>query len=190
MTVTRWTRRLLFAAVAVLAPALAGCEAGFNAPTQEYHPAAFGNYASPSHLSIQNAFVLGPAPGAVLPAGGQAGAFLALYAADGDRLESVTAPGAAASVRLVGGPVTLAPQTLVTLTGPAPRIVLTGLTRPLTGGQSIALVLDFANAGAVALQVPVMPHAYEYATYSPPRLPPAPTTAPRARTSPTPSASP
>ena len=46
---TRWSRCLLFGALAVLVPALAGCEAGLNAPTLEYHPAAFGGYAvSPS----------------------------------------------------------------------------------------------------------------------------------------------
>ena len=39
---TRWNRRLLFGALAVLVPALAGCEAGLNAPTLEFHPASFG----------------------------------------------------------------------------------------------------------------------------------------------------
>ena len=43
---TRWTRRLLVGAIAILVPALAGCEAGLNAPTLEYHPAAFGGYAT------------------------------------------------------------------------------------------------------------------------------------------------
>ena len=36
---TRWNRRLLFGALAVLVPVLAGCEAGFNAPTLTFHPA-------------------------------------------------------------------------------------------------------------------------------------------------------
>ena len=56
----RWKYRMLFGALAVLAPALAGCEAGYNAPTLEYHPAAFGAYASKNGVSIANAFVLAP----------------------------------------------------------------------------------------------------------------------------------
>ena len=39
---TRWNRRLLFGAIAVLVSALAGCEAGLNAPTLTFHPANFG----------------------------------------------------------------------------------------------------------------------------------------------------
>jgi copper(I)-binding protein len=171
LTVTRWNRCLLLA-VALLVPALAGCEAGLNAPTLEFHPAAPGATVTTGGISINNAFVLGPAPGDVLPVGGRAGVFLALYAQNSDRLVSISAPGTAASVRLTGGPVTLTPQTLVTLTGPRPRIVLTGLTTALSGGQTINLVLTFANAGVVSLQVPVEPHAYDYATYSPPAIPP------------------
>ena len=56
---TRWNRRLLFGVLAVLVPALAGCEAGLNAPTLEFHPAAFGAYADKNGISISNAFVLG-----------------------------------------------------------------------------------------------------------------------------------
>ena len=64
----RWKRRMLLGALAVLAPALAGCEAGFNAPTLEFHPAAFGAYAAKNGVSISNAFVLGPSPsGPALP---------------------------------------------------------------------------------------------------------------------------
>ena len=69
----RWKRRMLLGALAVLVPALAGCEAGYNAPTLEYHPAAFGAYASKNGISISNAFVLGPPLGAaVRPAAGPA----------------------------------------------------------------------------------------------------------------------
>ncbi|HLI40612.1 MAG TPA: hypothetical protein VKV35_03085 [Streptosporangiaceae bacterium] len=191
---TRWYRRLLAGAVVLLVPALAGCEAGLNAPTLQFHPAAPGATVTTGGVAINNAFVLGPAPGSVLPAGGRAGVFLALYAQDSDRLVSVAAPGTAASVRLAGGPVPLAPQTLVRLTGPVPRIVLTGLTTSLSGGQTITLVLTFANAGSVSLQVPVEPRAYDYSTYSPPAIPPKPTSratgSARARASATPSPSP
>ena len=78
---TRWKHRMLFGALAVLAPALVGCEAGFNAPTLEYHPAAFGAYASKNGVSISNAFVLGPSPSGPEVAGGRAGVFLAISCA-------------------------------------------------------------------------------------------------------------
>jgi hypothetical protein len=167
-TVTRWTRRLLLSAVAVLVPALAGCEAGLNAPTLQFHPASNGATEIVDGIAIDDAFVLGPPLNSALVAGGQAGVFLSLDSQNGDRLVSVTAPGTASSVRLAHGPVTLAPGALVDMSGPVPQIVLTGLTGPLTGGQTIQLVLDFATVGTVTLQVPVEPAAYYYATYSPP----------------------
>jgi copper(I)-binding protein len=176
--VTRWTRRLLFGVIAMLVPALAGCEAGLNAPTLTFHPASNGVSASAGGVTIQNAFVLGPPLNFVLSAGGRAGIFLSLYAQNGDRLVSVAAPGAASSVTLAGGPVTLSPGTLVNLSGPAPQIVLTGLTSPLRGGQSVQLVLTFANAGVVPIALPVVPDAYDYATYLPPPIPPRPTPKP------------
>ena len=77
---TRWNRRLLFGAIALLVPALAGCEAGLNAPTLEFHPAAAGVSTTVNGITIDNAFVLGPELGSTLPTGGQAGAFLALTA--------------------------------------------------------------------------------------------------------------
>jgi hypothetical protein len=83
----------------------------------------------------------------------------------------------------------------VPLTAPVPQIVLTGLTTSLSGGRTVTLVLNFANAGLVSLQVPVEPHAYDYATFSPSAIPPMPkpeatvTGKPRARASASPSAS-
>jgi copper(I)-binding protein len=186
VTRTRGNRLLLLGAVALLVSALAGCEAGFNAPTLHFHPAAPGATVTTAGVAINDAFVLGPALGSVLPPGGRAGVFLALFAQSGDRLLSVSAPGTAAAVKLAGGPVTLAPQTLVTLTGPVPQIVLTGLTTSLSGGQTVTLVLNFAHAGLVSLQAPVEPHAYDYATFSPPAIPPEPT--PKARVTGTPRA--
>ena len=142
---TRWNRRLLFGAIALLIPALAGCEAGNNAPTLEFHPASAGVSTTVNGITIDNAFVLGPELGATLPTGGQAGAFLALTAPNDDRLVSVSAPGSAASVKLAGAPVDLPSYQLVDLDGPAPQIVLTGLTSPLSGGETVNLVLTFAT---------------------------------------------
>jgi hypothetical protein len=166
--VTRWTRRLLLGAIAILVPALAGCEAGLNAPTLEYHPASNGVSTVVNGVTLDNVFVLGPTLGTTLPVGGQAGVFLSLEAENGDRLLSVRAPGTANSVKLTSGPVTLHPYTLVDLSGPTPEVVLRGLTTELSGGETIQLTLVFANAGLVTLMVPVEPAAYEYATYSPP----------------------
>ena len=144
---TRWTRRLLFGAVAVLVPALAGCEAGFNAPTLAFHPASTGESTIVDGIAIDNAFVLGPQLSTVLPAGGSAGVFLSLSAPSDEQLTSISAPGTASSVRLIKGPVNLGANTLVGLDGPAPEIVLDGLTSALSGGETVQLVLNFTNAG-------------------------------------------
>jgi copper(I)-binding protein len=171
--VTRWTRRLLLGAIALLVPVLAGCEAGFDAPTLEFHPASNGTSAVVNGIKIDDAFVLGPAIGSSLPAGGQAGVFLSLTAENGDRLLAAAAPGSAGSVTLTNGPVALPAGTVADMSGPAPQIVLNGLTSPLSGGETVQLVLTFTTAGAVSLQVPVEPAAYDYTTYSPPPTPTA-----------------
>jgi copper(I)-binding protein len=172
-TVTRWTRRLLVGAIAILVPALAGCEAGLNAPTLEFHQASVGTSTIFDGISIDNVFVLGPAPGSTLPAGGQTGVFLALQAPNGDQLTSISAPGTASSVQLGNGPITLSPNTLVDLDGPSPLVTLNGLTKPLSGGEAVQLVLSFATAGSVTLMVPVEPAANDFATFSPPPTPTA-----------------
>ena len=175
---TRWKRRMLFGALAVLAPALAGCEAGYNAPTLEYHPAAFGAYATHNGVSISNAFVLGPSPSGPEVAGGRAGVFLAIASQDGDKLVSASAPGVASAVQILGGPVRVPAVGLADLSGPVPRVVMTGLANPLQGGDLVKLNLTFAEAGTIAMTVPVQPKAYEYATFSPPPSP-SPTAKPK-----------
>jgi copper(I)-binding protein len=179
--VTRWNRRLLFGAIALLVPVLAGCEAGLNAPTLEFHQASSGVSVIDNGITIDNAFVLGPELNATLPVGGRAGMFVALQSENGDRLVSVSAPGTASSVQITGAPVDLPSQSLVDLQGPTPEIVLSGLTKPLVGGETIRLDFLFATAGVITLQVPVEPQAYTYATYSPPPVPtPTATPSPKA----------
>ena len=175
---TRWKRRMLLGALAVLVPALVGCEAGYNAPTLEYHPAAFGAYAMKNGVSISNAFVLGPSPSGPEVAGGRAGVFLAITSQDGDKLVSASAPGTATAVQIIGGSVPVPALGSVTLTGPVPRVVMTGLANPLQGGDLVKLNLTFAEAGTIAMTVPVQPKAYEYATFSPPPNP-SPTAKPK-----------
>jgi copper(I)-binding protein len=185
----RWKRRMLLGALAVLAPALAGCEAGYNAPTLEYHQAAFGAYASKNGVSISNAFVLGPSPSGPEVAGGRAGAFLAITSQNGDKLVSASAPGTATSVQILGGPVSVPAVGSADLTGPVPRVVLNGLANPLQGGTLVKLNLTFAEAGTIAMTVPVQPKAYEYATFSPPATPSPAATKKKAKANPSASAS-
>ena len=171
---TRWTRRLLIGAIAILVPTLAGCEAGLNAPTLEFHPASFGVSTVVNGITLDDLFVLGPALNETLPTGGQAGVFLSLSSQfSDDKLVAVSAAGTASSVQLVNGPVTLVQGTVVDLSGPHPEIVLNGLTNSLSGGETVRLTFTFTNAGLVTLMVPVEPAAYEFATYSPAPTPTA-----------------
>jgi hypothetical protein len=166
-------RGLVVTAVAALIPAIAGCEAGFNAPTQEWHRTTAGAFAVVNNtMRINNMFVLGPAPGFVLPPGASASVFLALNNGGApDRLISITAPGSAVSVQVPPGGISIGREQSLLLTGPGPRVVLRGLTRTLHGGQWVLVHMDFQSAGPVTLRVPVMPRAAFYATYSPaPRL--------------------
>jgi copper(I)-binding protein len=165
-------RSLLAGAVALLVvPALAGCEAGLNAPTLEFHPASSGAHEVIDGITISNVFVLAAPSGSSLPAGSRAGLFLGLFnnGSTSDRLTSVTLPkGGAASVTITGGSVTVPGNSGVNLTGPSPKIILNGLSAPLSGGQSIDVTLTFANAGQANLDVPVEPQSYYYASLTQP----------------------
>jgi copper(I)-binding protein len=183
-------RRLVVLAIAALIPALAGCEAGYNAPTQEWHQPTDGTAAEHNNIKIANAFVLGAPLGEKIPVGHSASVFLALTnEGSSDALVSITAPGTARSVMLPGGSVPLGSQQSVRLTGPAPEVVLQDLTRPLTGGSTVRLVMIFQNAGAFTLVLPVMPQAQYYSTFSPPPTP-SPTATPSAGATPSTSPSP
>jgi copper(I)-binding protein len=162
-------RDLVVVAAVGLIPAIAGCEAGNNAPTQQWHQPTPGASAIVDNtLRINNMFVLGPAPGFTLPRGASAGVFFAL-ANDGapDRLLSIRAPGEAALVRVPVGGIALGREQTLLLTGPSPRVVLVHLTRTLNGGQWVRLNMQFQNAGFVSLKVPVMPRTESYGTFSP-----------------------
>ena len=162
-------RDLVVVAALGLIPAIAGCEAGNNAPTQQWHQPTPGASAIVDNtLRINNMFVLGPTPGFTLPRGASAGLFFAV-ANDGapDRLLSIRAPGDAASVLVPAGGITVGREQTLFLTGPSPRVVLEHLTRTLNGGQYIQLNLQFQNAGFVTLKVPVMPRIESYGTFSP-----------------------
>lgn len=174
--------RLLLGAgvLALLIPAIAGCEAGESAPTLEFHSASSGAHTVFNGIQITNAFVLGAPSGSTVPSGASASLFVSLYNMNGnsDTLLSATAPGAATSISLSGGTVALpANSSPVNLTGPEPQVVLENLTKPLTGGSAIPVTFDFEHAGTVTLQLPVEAQSYYWATYSAPASSPA-TTAP------------
>jgi copper(I)-binding protein len=179
---------LLIGALALLIPAVAGCEAGNNAPTLDFHQAAGGAYAEVNGISISNVFVLGSPAAAPLPAGSSASVFLSLFnnGTGDDQLVSVQAPGYASSVQVTGGTVSLPSESQVNLTGPEPKVVLNDLTKPLSGGQSIPIILDFAHAGTVSLQVPVEPQSFYDSTYSTPPVTPSATATPTSTATPTP----
>jgi copper(I)-binding protein len=186
-------RSLLAGAVALLAvPALAGCEAGFDAPTLAFHQASSGTHKTVDGITISNVFVLGAPSGSSLPAGSSAGLFLGLFnnnnsTVGSDTLKSVSTP-AATSVTITGGSVTVPPNSGVNLAGPAPQIVLNGLTAPLSSGQDIDVTLDFQNAGQVQLDVPVEPQSFYYSSLLQPSAATPSATPPAAVPSATPSA--
>jgi hypothetical protein len=174
-------RRLLLIPVVALIPVLAGCEAGTQAPTLEFHvptDAATAN-ADNGNLNIRNVFVLGAPLGASLQRGDTASVFFSLVTTGGsDRLLSITAPGSAASVTLPGGSLAVTASHPVLLNGPQTKAFLVGITRKIRGGSTLTLVLNFLRAGQVSLVVPVMARAAHYQTYGPAPSPttPAPST--------------
>jgi copper(I)-binding protein len=159
-------------AAAALIPVLAGCEAGNDAPTLNFHYPTDAAGKVAGDISIRNVFVLGPGLGANLQPGQSASLFLALVNTGApDRLLSISAPGTATSVSIPSGGVPVLTNDPVLLTGPKPALVLVHLTRAVISGSSLKLVLTFKNEGTVPLQVPVFPRALHYQTLSPPPSP-------------------
>lgn len=184
----RW---LLLVLVAALIPALAGCEAGDNAPTVDFHYPTDAAGIVAGDLSIRNVFVLGAPLGSSLAPGQSASLFFAIVnTGTPDRLLSISAPGVATSVKLPAGGVAISTDQSVLLTGPQPQAWLVKLTKVLGSGTDITLVMNFQKQGPVSMQVPVFPHATHYVTLSPPPSPPAATTASRKHAGPTPTPSP
>lgn len=184
--------RLLIGAgvLALLVPAVAGCEAGTNAPTLQFHKASAGAQTTFNGIKITNAFVLAAPSGSEVPAGSSAGLFVSLYngGSSSDTLVSAKAPAAAGSISLSGGTVALpANSAPVNLTGPEPKVVLENLTKPLSGGSYVPVTFDFQHAGSVTLSVPVEPQSFYWSTFSPPA---SATTAPKGTASPTTSVAP
>jgi copper(I)-binding protein len=169
-------RRLALVAIAALIPVLAGCEAGNNAPTLQFHYPTETAGVQVGDLGVRNVFVLGAALGSAIPQGKSASLFLALVnTGPSDRLVSVTAPGTAASVSLPAGGVAVNDGSRVLLSGPKPVLVLDDLTKKLMSGGTIKLILNFAKAGPVTMTVPVFARTSPYATFAPPQPTPSAT---------------
>lgn len=197
MNRSRWagalSHRLVLVAAIALIPVVAGCEAGNNAPTLDFHQPTDAAGTTVGDLSIRNVFVLGAPIGRDLAKGESASVFLALVnTGAADKLIKISASGTAASVTLPAGGVSVVTGHPVYYTGPMPQVVLKDLTRPVLNGSDITLVLTFEKAGPVKLKVPVLPRANQYATLQPP-LPAAVTPAAAAhasaQTTPSPTAS-
>jgi copper(I)-binding protein len=173
----RLMRRVMIGGVALLAPILAGCEAGNGAPVLEFHPAANGAAGSTDSLTISDAFILGGANGQPIPAGGSASMFLSVYngGSTGDKLLGVDTNGVAKSVQLTGGTIAISAQNMTDLEGPQPKVVLRNLSKPLTAGSTVEVLLSFQNSGSVELSVPVEARDTYYSSYSPPAPAPSAT---------------
>ncbi|WP_084964197.1 hypothetical protein [Thermoactinospora rubra] len=186
------SRRWIIAAAFLAAPALAGCAAGFGANTnQPYAPneaavlidkSAYGSRG----VVIPQAFILGPDAGAQLAKGASAPLYVQVVNTTDkpDTLQAVTVEGLGTAK--LAAPIQLPSNKLVNAGKPSPQILIEGLAEPLDGGESAKVTFQFANAGAVTMQVPVVTRSREYAQY--PAAPGA-TPAPTPTATPTPSAS-
>jgi copper(I)-binding protein len=188
----RLVRRVMIGGVALLAPVLAGCEAGNGAPTLEFHPAANGAMGTADALTVSNAFILGGANGQSIPAGGSASMFLSVYngGSSADKLVGVDTAGTAKSVQLTGGSITVPAQSAADLEGPQPKIVLRNLSKALTSGTTVEVLVSFQNSGSVELSVPVEARSTYYSSFSPAPTPSATKRIKVGATSPASSASP
>lgn len=183
MTSRRW---IVVAAAFLAAPVLAGCGTGFDANTNKpYAPSEAvalidqGAYGTRG-IHIPQAFILGPDSGAQLAWRGSAPIYLNILNTAGapDTLQAVSA-GSVAAVKLTA-PIQLPSNQLVNTGKPQPQLMLESISSSLRGGESIRLDLQFANAGTVSLNVPVVTRSREFKDYPP---------APNATPAPTPSAS-
>ncbi|MFI7617191.1 copper chaperone PCu(A)C [Nonomuraea terrae] len=186
MTSRRW---IVVAAAFLAAPVLAGCGAGFDATTNKpYAPNEAGvlidsGAYGKGDIHIPQAFVLGPDSGAQLPWRGSAPIYLNILNTAGapDSLQAVTAPGMG-TVKLAS-PIQLPSNQLVNTGKPTPQIMLEAIPKSFRGGESVKLDLQFANAGTISMNVPVVTRSREFAAYpaAPGATPaPSPTATPSA----------
>ncbi len=183
---TRNSRHWAIAAAAFLAaaPVLAGCGAGSDAITNKPYSPTEALTAKVRGIAISQAFFLGPDAGSQLPAGGATPLYLSLVNTNQrvDRLLGLGVDPALGTAKVVS-PVDLPIEKRVGVGNPTPTIVIEGLKKPLRGGESIAVQLQFANAGVIPLKIPVITRSREYRD-----LPQAPASTPESSASASPAA--
>lgn len=179
MTRTRRSRATAVAAFLASAPVLAGCGVGFDANTLKPYAPTEATVTSAKGIHISQAFLLGPEPGSTLAAGSGTPLYLALTNSNetADTLTAATVEGADTGQNGPALSLSLPPQQLVR-TGNADVVVT--LPSAVSGGEYVTVNLQFSNAGAVPISVPVIPRSREFATYppAPPSQSPAPTPTP------------
>jgi copper(I)-binding protein len=189
---SRRVSALALAGALTLAASVTGCGAGTHPETARPTQLTEGVNVSRTDLNVQirNMFVLGPAEGASLQAGGSVPLYATLInsAPDGlpDRLVAVSSDVSGAPTVLPGGGLDLPAGQAVSLNGPdGPLAVLSGLARTLMGGEIVQVALQFERAGVVKTTVPVVLQNGDFETYRP-----APTPLATTHGTATPSASP
>lgn len=153
---TRSRRALVAVVAAGLALVLAGCGTGFNAQTSAVYQAAIGTNNRSTDVEVLNAlFVKNEDGSATFSAG------LVNQALQTDRLVTVDAATLAGTPVEVTfeGPFSTPVRRLAQL-GTKPQIVIAG--DELFAGQFLNLVMSFANAGDVEIQVPIVTRSSMY----------------------------
>ncbi|MDH2426987.1 copper chaperone PCu(A)C [Sphaerisporangium sp. TRM90804] len=190
MTSTSRRRVILVTALLAAAPALAACGAGADANTSNaYAPTEAsvliasddsGKTYGSKGIKIPQAFLLGPEPGAQIAVGGSLPLFMTMvnYGGRPETLSGIAvADQSVTSVRTPGS-ITLPPGRLVNTGRPVSQFVVEGAKKPFSGGETVALVLRFANAGDVRLTVPVITRSREFASLAPAAPAASPSTSP------------
>ncbi|MEV7005340.1 copper chaperone PCu(A)C [Streptosporangium sp. NPDC051022] len=170
------------AAFLAAAPVLAGCGAGSDAITNKPYSPTEAQTLKAKGIAISQAFFLGPDSGSELAAGGATSLYLSVVNTnkDADKLVGLGVDPAL-GVAKVATQVDLPSQQRVGIGQPTPTLTIEGLKKPLRGGESISVQLQFANAGLVSMSVPVITRSREFG-----ELPQAPASAPDAASSATP----
>ncbi len=134
---------------------VSGCAAGQQSQTAQQVAAIDGANSTAGHLGLRNV-VLATPDGTRYAKGSDARVllFISNGGLDADTLASVSSP-IATSVALSGA-VSIPGQFLLDLSGgTGPQIVLKGLTRDITFGESVPVTFNFAKSGSTTANVPI-----------------------------------
>lgn len=169
MTRTSRPRVLAVAALLAVAPALGACGAGFDANLAQPYTPTEAAEASQNGITVAQAFILGPESGQTLAAGSAAPLYLTMVNdnATADQLSGISIDPQFAETARTSTTISLPPKVLVKSANPEPQITVENLKKPLRGGENVRLTLQFQNAGAITMNVPVIARSREFATYQP-----------------------